>query len=292
MDKAQSCDTPSSLELEVIKAKSGDRAALEFLIRAVQKDVSMLALRFLWHPQDAEEAAQEILTRVVTALGSFRGDSGFRTWVYRIACNTLISLREQRMEQRHLSFEEFGRDLADGLSDGSPTVESSAEQALLLEEVKIGCTLAMLLCLDRNHRLAYIFGEIMELDHNEALEILDIPRATYRKRLSRARADITSFMQARCGLVNSDNACRCRRRVSAAISLGRVAPSRLLFASATEQARRFPRVLEEIRQLEGVRRAAALYRSHPEPKPSGDFVAWLRKLIVERPEARVDGDHS
>lgn len=271
------------IDLEVARAKAGDRDALESVVRAAQKDVYGMALRFLWHPQDAEDATQEILIRVITGLGGFRGDSGFRTWVYRIACNTLLRLRETRMERRSMSFEAFGDDLARGLSDGSPSADCDIGRELLLEEVKIGCTLAMLMCLDRNHRLAYILGEIMELDHHEAAEVLEVTPAAFRKRLSRARRSITSFMTSRCGLVNPDNACRCRSRVATAVALGRVVPAKLLFASSLQQAKRFPRVLAEIRRLEETRRAAALYRSHPDPKPSEEFVGWLRKVLEETP---------
>jgi len=268
------------LESEVARAKAGDRDALESVVRAVQKDIYRMALRFLWHPQDAEDATQEILIRIVTGLASFNGDSGFRTWVYRVACNTLISLRKKgRMERQSLTFDAFGEDLAQGLSDDPLTATSDSEQAVLLEEVKIGCTLAMLMCLDRDHRLAYIVGEILELDHQEGAEVLEITPATYRKRLSRARAQITSFMMSRCGLANPDNACRCRRRVARAIELCRVDPKNLLFASSSDQARRFPDVVVSIRQLEATRRAAALYRSHPDPKPPEALVSWLKTIL-------------
>jgi hypothetical protein len=140
----------------------------------------------------------------------------------------------------------------------------------------------MLLCLDRDHRLAYVLGEILELDHNEASAALETTPAAYRKRLSRARAEITSFMRARCGLVNPENACRCRRRVNTAISQRRVDLNRLLFASSAEQARQFPQVLIEIRALEEGRRAAALYRSHPQIKPHEDQGSWIKNLIAER----------
>ena len=284
MDERAPTQADQSLALEVARAKGGDRDALESVVRAVQQDVYGVALRFLWHPQDAEDATQEILIRVITGLGGFRGDSGFRTWVYRVACNTLLTLRKQRMEQRSISFEEFAEDLVRGLSDDPLEVEHDVEQELLLEEVKIGCTLAMLLCLDRNHRLAYILGEIVELDHHEAAEVLEITPAAFRKRLSRARASITSFMTSRCGLVNPANACRCRRRVATAIDLGRVHPAKLLFASSLDRAKRFPQVLVKIRRLEEIRRVAALYRSHPDPKPSEAFVSWLRKVVDEKPD--------
>jgi RNA polymerase sigma factor (sigma-70 family) len=132
-----------SLEGLVVRAQAGDRPALEAVIRAVQGNVYGLALRFLWHPQDAEDASQEILVRILTGLGSFRGESRFRTWAYRVACNTLLTLRKQRMERRALSFEQMGEDLARGLSDAPLSVEPEVDHALLLEEVKIGCTLAI-----------------------------------------------------------------------------------------------------------------------------------------------------
>ncbi|MEX2285153.1 MAG: RNA polymerase sigma factor [Gemmatimonadota bacterium] len=269
-----------ALAHKITRAKDGDRAALESVIRAVQPDVYQLALRFLWHPQDAEDATQEILIRVITRLASFRGESSFRTWVYRVACNALLTLRKQRMEHRAVSFEEFGEDLAQGLSDEALRVETDPDRSLLLEEVKIGCTTAMLLCLDRNHRMAYILGEILELDHNEAADVLEITPAAFRKRLSRARASVMSFMMSHCGLINTANACRCHWRVDQAVKLGRVDAENLLFASSLEHARKFPEVLVQIRQLDETRRAAALYRSHPGAEPSPSFTAWLRQAIA------------
>ena len=287
MDEHTTPGAAEILEHEVARAKSGDRAALESVIRAVQKDIHNLAIRFLWHPQDAEDATQEILIRVLTSLGGFRGESGFRTWVYRVACNALLTLRKQRMEQQLLSFEQFGEDLAQGSSDAPLRIEDDLSERLLLEEVKIGCTLAMLQCLDRDHRLAYILGEIMELDHIQAAGALETTPAAFRKRLSRARTSIISFMTAHCGLINPANACRCHRRVGTAVTLGRVDPSHLLFATSQQQARRFPEVLAEIRQLEESRRAAALYRSHPEAKTSGAFISWLKKLLDEMPDRHL-----
>ncbi|MCL5801402.1 MAG: RNA polymerase sigma factor [Gammaproteobacteria bacterium] len=287
MDERITRGDVETLEHEVDRARSGDRAALESVVRAVQKDIHNLAIRFLWHPQDAEDATQEILIRVLTGLGGFRGESGFRTWVYRVACNALLTLRKQRMEQQSLSFEQFGEDLAHGLSDASLSTKDDVIERLLLEEVKIGCTLAMLQCLDRDHRLAYILGEIMELEHVQAAGALETTPAAFRKRLSRARASIISFMTAHCGLINPANACRCHRRISTAVALGRVDPSHLLFATSQQKARRFPEVLAEIRQLEESRRAVALYRSHPEARTSDAFIAWLKKLLDEIPDRHL-----
>lgn len=277
------------LEGTVARATAGDRDALEAVILAVQSDVYGLALRFLWHPQDAEDATQEILIRVITGLGNFRGDSVFRTWVYRIACNKLLTLRKQRAERCSMSFEEFADDLESERSGEISLTTPDIDDVLLLEEVKIGCTLALLLCLDREHRLAYILGEIMELGHREAAQVLEISPASFRKRLSRSREKITAFMMARCGLLNADNSCRCRRRLTTAINLGRVDPGSLLFASSREVARQFPDVLSRIRQLEDTRRAAALYRSHPQPEVAVSFISWIRAAIDDHPDTYTNG---
>ena len=86
-----------------------------------------------------------------------------------------------------MTFESFGQDLADGLVDVPAARSAEPDQRLLEEEVKIGCTRGMLLCLDREERLAYILGDVFELRSDEAGLVLDISPAAFRKRLSRAR---------------------------------------------------------------------------------------------------------
>lgn len=281
------------LDAVVALARDGDRPALEQVVRAIQPDVHRLALRFLWHPDDAEDATQEILVRVVTRLASFRGESAFRTWVYRVATNALLSMKRGRAEQHAMSLDAFADDLDRGLADVDPGStpagrsdggdhsdhEHPVERAVLLEEVKVGCTLAMLLGLDRDRRIAYILGEILELDHREAAEVLGIEPAAFRKRLSRARADITGLMRARCGLFDPANRCRCHRRLDTAIDLGRVDPDALLFASPSEQVRRFPQVLDEIRALGEAGRARALYRTNQSPAVRTDYAAALDRIL-------------
>jgi len=237
-------------------------------------------LRFLWHPEDARDATQEILIRVITHLGGFRFESAFTTWVYRVSSSYLIKARQSRLERQHYTFERFGAELDAGLSDEALQMESEVETTLLLEEIKIGCTLAMLLCLDRPQRLAYILGDILELPGNDAAQILEITSAAFRKRLSRARAEIVSFMRSKCGLINPRNSCRCSRRLKQALKMNRIDPQNLLFAHDGNSAKRFPEVLNKIRTLEETQRAVALYRSHPELASPEDFVPFVKKLVI------------
>ncbi len=273
-----------SLEDLVRQARGGDRDSLERLVSAIQDRIYGLALRMLWHPEDARDATQEILVRIVTRLGTYRGESSFSTWAHRVAANYLLTARKSRLEQQAFTFQRFGEDLEEGLSDAS-AVPATGETALLLEEVKVGCTLGMLTCLDRAHRLAYILGEILEMEGDEAAWVLAIRPAAFRKRLSRAREAIVAFTRAKCGLVSPERACRCRRRVARALRLGRLDPRHLLFATDSEAAARFPGVLAEIRRLEHARRAAALFRSHPRLAAPADFAAAVRKLIEAPPRS-------
>ena len=262
------------MEELVAQAKGGDRVALEELVSAVADDVYGLAIRMLWHPHDAEDATQEVLVKVITNLGTFRGEAAFRTWVFRIAANHLISTRRRRAEQQELSFEAFGADLAEGLDTRYD--DGGVDESLLAEEVKIGCTQGMLLCLDREHRAAYILGEVFELPSEQAAYVLGVTPAAYRKRLSRARTRIQSFMRGHCGLVDAENACRCTRRIGRAVELGRLDPRDLLFAG--RPARTGP-LRRSVAEMELLTDAAAVFRSHPDYRTPERVSAALRRLL-------------
>ena len=124
-----------------------------------------------------------------------------KTWAYRVAVNYILDVKKSSVERMHLSFERFAEDLADGLSAEGPT---DAERSLLVEEVKIGCTLGMLQCLDRPHRLAYVLGEILDLpgpDVADALEMRPTPFAsvfsTRARRSFRSRRPTVGWCQIR-----------------------------------------------------------------------------------------------
>ena len=180
----------TTLEDVARRAVDGDREALDTLVQALQGDIYGLALRMLWNREDAEDATQEILVRVVTRLSQFDFRSKLKTWVYRVAVNYILDVKKSPVERMHLSFDWFAEDLAEGLSADGPM---DAERSLLTEEVKIGCTLGMLQCLDRPHRLAYVLGEILDMPGPEAAEVLEVTSDVFRKRLQRARAAIISL---------------------------------------------------------------------------------------------------
>ncbi len=209
-------------ELELLRDRvlEGDDGALSELVEAIVGDIYRLAVRMVWDVRDAEDASQEILIKVVTKLGTFDGRSSLKTWVYRIGVNHLLDRRRGQFED--LSFDLLAGDLRDGLADPKP--EFQPELAAMAEDVRTTCTGAMLLCLDRPHRVAYVLGQILELPGPMAAEIVGVSAPTFRKRLSRARSEIRTFMSENCGLTNAVAVCHCSRRVNRAVELGRIHP--------------------------------------------------------------------
>lgn len=259
-----------TLETLAARGKEGDRAALEQLIRRVQDRLYQLALRMLGDVDEAEDATQEIVLKVITRLGTFRGDSAFFTWAQAVASNHLLNLKLGRREG--VSFEQFEAALDQGLeyfATAAPTPLDSA----VVEEGKLLCTQAMLNCLDRPHRLAYVLGEVLELSSHEGAEILGVEDAAFRKRLSRAREQVEAFAQRRCGLVNPSNACRCEKQAPFGVKACVIDPKKLRLSS-------HPVVSKASRELQELKSAAALMRQHPQYRAPDVFVARLKELLA------------
>src|SRR3954468_10994092 len=95
-----------STEHELVeKARGGDKAALEALVSTAKDLVYNLAVRMLGDRDEADDVSQEIMIRLVTGLSTFRGESSFKTWVYKVASNHLLTARKQRAEKKEQSFE-------------------------------------------------------------------------------------------------------------------------------------------------------------------------------------------
>jgi RNA polymerase sigma factor (sigma-70 family) len=276
---------PSDAAL-VRAAAAGDPGALEQLVRRHQGFVYRLAQRMLYSPEDAADATQEILIRLVTHLGEFRGESTFRTWAYRIAVRQLLAIRRGSVEKVVHDFECFAEALA-RTPDLDPPDEGSlpVDVRLVIEEAKVGCLMAMLLCLDREHRMAFVLGDVFEASDAVAADVLGITADNFRQRLHRSRAQLRQFLTGRCGLLEPGGSCRCARKTRGFIQQGIVDPSRLRFTELhldRTRAESGARVRELETYVEGA--YAELLRSQPAPT-SADFAAVLGETL-RRPEVR------
>ncbi len=256
-------DPCSSDEQLVLQAQAGNRGALEELALRHQPWIYNIALRMVWSGDDAQDLTQDILLKMVAGLPGFRGDSRFRTWLYRIAVNHIFTFKKQREEEPVETYEAFSRDL-DQTPDVEPVDSNSPDTQLLIEEAKILCTVAMLLCLTGRQRIVFILGEVFGVTDNVGADVLDMTAANFRQVLSRARHDLYAFMAGRCGLINESNPCRCRRKMQGFIEKGYMRGDRLRFAEghrllvkqiAPSRAHELKEVTSQLH--------AALFQEHP-----------------------------
>ena len=265
-----------TLEILVEQAKAGDKTALESLIRRIQSRVYNLSLRMLWHPGDAEDATQEILIKVITHLSQFRQESSFQTWFYRVATNHLLTTRKRRAESQQNTFEIYDAALEQRMDQAATLPADSLEQSLLLEETQWRCTLGMLLCLDREHRLAYILGEIIGVSGDEGASIMETTPVAFRKRLSRARQRIGEFMNSHCGIVNPANPCRCSRQLGYKMTHENMTKEGWLFAGKPELQNEVWRHMSELQTLD---RVVGLYRSQPGYSAPPQLLQGIKQIL-------------
>jgi RNA polymerase sigma factor (sigma-70 family) len=213
-----------------LAAQQGDRDALEALCRELQHPMYRLALRFTGHPTDAEDAAQEVMVRIVTGLSSFEGRSRFTTWAYTVAVRQLMRTRRRRIEQSVAGPEPFSAFIDAHATDPALDPQATVEYDELCADVRLSCTYGMLLCLSREQRIAYLVGDLLECTDVEGAEICGIRPEAFRQRLARARRTMRDLMANRCGLMRASNPCRCDRLVRASIDVGIMDPARPTFA--------------------------------------------------------------
>lgn len=241
--------TNNELVLLIDQATKGNKEALETVILNIRDLVFNLSLRMLGTFPDAEDASQDILLRIMTHLSSFKGESSFTTWVFRIATNHLINYKKHMFAHFPLSFEYYGDDIEKADISSIPDLTQSVEQAILAEELKMSCTNVLLQCLDAESRCIFVLGTMFKVDSRIAGDILDITPEAYRQRLSRVRHKVADFLSDYCGEYGNGK-CHCRDRLNYAIQSHRLNPSSLDYTEASaipvEQMMQFKDAMEEI----------------------------------------------
>jgi RNA polymerase sigma factor (sigma-70 family) len=265
----------------VERARNGDRGALEELVLRHQAWIYNIAIRMVFHPQDAEEVTQEVLIKAITKLSTFKGESQFRTWLYRIDANHVLNMKRRSAETKVMAFADYGAAINRTPDLELPDRKSvSVELPVLVEEAKNGCTMGMLLCLDRKQRLIFTLGEILGASDAVGAEVLEMTSDNFRQCLARARRDLHSFMNNQCGLVNENNPCRCAKKTRGFIQDGHVDPRSLLFVP--EHVERVRDVAGEmVRDIDDLveQQHVAIFRDHPFLRPT-DEIDWLRRVLA------------
>jgi RNA polymerase sigma-70 factor (ECF subfamily) len=174
----------------VDRSRKGDMQAFASLVAKYQERVLNVVYRLCGRWAEAEELAQETFLKAMQSLGQFRGNSGFYTWLFRIAVNLAVSNRRRagRVGFRSLSVGEEGESsLADTLTSGlAEKREASPSAAASAAERKERVHRA-LDELDEEFRTVVVLRDIEEMDYGQIAQVLDLPSGTVKSRLHRAR---------------------------------------------------------------------------------------------------------
>lgn len=267
------------------QAATGDKKSLEAILTSIQDMVFNLSLRMLGSFADAEDATQEILLKVITHLSSFRGESAFSTWVFRIAVNHLKNYKKHMFASHPLSFEFYGNDIETANIADIPDLSQDVERSVLAEELKMSCTNVMLQCLDPESRCIFILGTMFRVDSRIAGDILDITPEAYRQRLSRIRKKMADFLGQYCGEYGNGR-CRCSDRINYAIRNHRLQPAQLDYTAASEiSGQVISQVKEAMEEIDDLSQQFAFCKAYQTPEHlkqlMKDFLASAPAAVVK-----------
>ena len=276
---SEKCFVDQTDETLITKAVEGDKTALEELVKRHQDWIYNIALRMVFYTDEAKDVTQEVLIKVITNLSSFKRQSSFRTWAYRIVVNHILNMKKSRGENAHFStFSDYGKSI-DNTPDYELPSDLSYDTEKVIEEVRLSCLNGMLLCLNREQRVIFILGALFGVSDAIGAEIMEISRDNFRQKLSRARKDLFNFMSDKCGLIHKNNPCKCIKKTKALVDSGYVNPNKLLFNTNFVYKVRHVSGNKMEKYVDYVEREGMLLFEEQPFQYSPDNVAYIRKLI-------------
>ncbi len=178
----------------VERAQAGDKQAFDLLVTKYQRKLGRLLSRFIRDPAEVEDVAQEAFVKAYRALPSFRGDSAFYTWLYRIGINTAKNYLVA-MGRRAPTTTEFDSEEAESFEDGEQLRDINTPESMLMSK-EIGATVNQAMeDLPDDLRTAISLREIEGLSYEEIASIMNCPIGTVRSRIFRAREAIAAKLR-------------------------------------------------------------------------------------------------
>ncbi len=188
--------TPEEETRLVARLKQRDEAAFNQFVRAYEQRVFALVFRMLGNKAESQDLAQEVFITVFKSIDSFRGDSRFGTWLYRIAvnhCKNRIKYLDRRNTRKHDGIEDKHEDAMSegGAVGGRPARPDEAAEGNEMEKaVRVA-----LAALDEEHRELIILRDLEGLAYEEIVQITGLPDGTVKSRLHRARAALREAIE-------------------------------------------------------------------------------------------------
>jgi RNA polymerase sigma factor (sigma-70 family) len=177
----------------VRRAKRGDLDAYDDLVRRYQERIYATIYHMTAHHEDANDLAQETFIKAYKALSSFKGDSGFFTWLYRIAVNRTLNHLKQRKTRNQLSLNDMDFNAEHDPAWVALVSEKTPHREASLHELQERLNIA-LQKLSEVHRMVVTLHDIQGLPHEEIARIMECNAGTVRSRLHYARQQLQAYL--------------------------------------------------------------------------------------------------
>lgn len=185
--------TEAEIDLALVRrVQKGEKRAFDLLVKKYQSRLLNLIGRFVYDPMAREDVAQEAFIKAYRALGNFRGDSAFYTWLYRIAVNTAKN-HLMSMGRRPPGQDVDVDDVAAGQSN--LLQEINTPESALMNDQLIGVIRETIASLPDGLKEAIQYRELDGMSYEEIAEVMGCPIGTVRSRIFRARDAIELAMQ-------------------------------------------------------------------------------------------------
>jgi len=172
----------------VVRVQKGDKTAFDLLVRKYQHKIAKLISRYVRDRREVEDVTQEALIKAYRAIGGFRGESAFYTWLYRIAVNTAKNyLESQGRRPPGTDMEIETAELTDG---GASLRELATPERQMLTDEIANTVNRVIEGLPEDLRTAITLREIEGMSYEEIAQVMDCPIGTVRSRIFRAREAI------------------------------------------------------------------------------------------------------
>src|SRR5687767_2543085 len=177
----------------VQRAQKGDALAYDELIRRYQQRIYATVYHMTSNHEDANDLAQETFIKAYSALKSFKGDSSFYTWIYRIAVNKTINFLKQRKNKVSLSLNDLDFNVENDPELVAFVSDKTPRRDIALSELQEKLNVAMQKLSDV-HRMVVTLHDIQGLSHEEIANIMDCNVGTVRSRLFYARQQLQAYL--------------------------------------------------------------------------------------------------
>lgn len=182
------------------RAKTGDVKAFEMLVEAYQRKIYNIALRMIGNSDDAYDLAQEVLIRIYKSIGSFKEQSSFSTWVYRITTNVCLDEIRKRKNKWTVSLDEDIRlddsEIKREIESDDPKPDEMTEKAELKKTITEAINK-----LNEEHRIVIVLRDIHGFSYEDIAKIVKCPEGTVKSRINRARQALKSILEKKRELI-------------------------------------------------------------------------------------------